>query len=35
MKALYIARYFFISALVLAAGGLVWLNLFRAQRKKR
>jgi hypothetical protein len=33
MRALYVARYFFILALLLAAGGLVWLNLFRMQRK--
>ena len=33
MKALYIARYFFIFALAVAAGGLVWLNIFRTQRK--
>jgi len=31
MKTLYIARYFFIAALL--TGGLAWLNLSRAQRK--
>jgi hypothetical protein len=33
MKTLYIARYFFISALLLLAAGLAWANIFRAQRK--
>jgi|GraSoiStandDraft_54_1057290.scaffolds.fasta_scaffold292189_2 hypothetical protein len=33
MKTLYIARYFFIAALLLLTGGLAWLNLSRAQRK--
>lgn len=33
MRALHIARYFFIAAMLLAAGGLVWLNLFRTQQK--
>ncbi len=33
MKSLYIARYFFISALLVLAGGLAWLNIFRTHRK--
>ena len=33
MKALYMARYFFICGLLLLTGGLAWLNVFRAHRK--
>jgi hypothetical protein len=33
MRTLYIARYFFISALLVLAGGLAWLNIFKTQRK--
>jgi hypothetical protein len=33
MKTLYMARYFFICALLLLAGGLAWLNVFRAHEK--
>jgi hypothetical protein len=33
MKTLYTARYFFISALLVLAGGLAWLNVFKPQRK--
>jgi len=33
MKTLYFARYFFIGGLLLLAGSLAWVNVFRAHRK--
>ena len=33
MKTIYFARYFFIGGLLLLAGGLAWVNVFRAHRK--
>jgi hypothetical protein len=33
MKTLYIARYFFICALLLLAGGVAWRDIFRDHGK--
>jgi len=33
MRSLYLARYAFISGLLLLVGGLAWLSVFRKQRK--
>jgi hypothetical protein len=33
MNTLHLARYFFIGGLLLLAGGLAWVNVFRAHRK--
>jgi hypothetical protein len=33
MKSLYMARYFFISALLVLLAALAWLNLVRIDRK--
>lgn len=33
MKSLYMARYFFISALLVLVAALAWLNLVRIDRK--
>jgi hypothetical protein len=33
MRTLFLARYFFVSAFLLAAVGLAWLNIIRDQRK--